>query len=208
MHIKDWKRKIFRVTRILGRPVEVLLIIFTRRENRTVSWWHLYFLRWCVCRSLHLQWTDPSISLGYSFQNCHSLMVMLKIENWKNGLRILILHPRLLFGQVLFKTEFGFGRFTLAYHLVKFYWKPWSDSDSAPLITFWSSFIENHGQIRIQRPRLPFGQVLLKTVVRFGFSTLNYPLVNFYWKPWSDSDSAPSISLWSSLIVIPTFLQT
>src|ERR1700722_20277326 len=103
----------------------------------------------------------------------------------ENGGQIRILHPRLPFGQVLFKTVVRFGFSTLDYLLVKFYSKRWSDSDSPSSITLRSSFIQNGGQIRILHPRLPFGQVLFKTVVRFGFSILDYPLVKFYSKRWS-----------------------
>ena len=130
--------------------------------------------------------------------------MLLSITIWssfiQNHGQIRILHPRLPFGQVLSKTMVRLEFSTLDYPLVKFYLKPWSDSDSPPSITFWSSFIQNGGQIRIPRPRLPFGQVLFKTVVRFGFSILDYPLVKFYSKRWSDSDSPPTIILWSSFI--------
>ena len=51
-------------------------------------------------------------------------------------------------------------------------------------------------------PRFRFGQVLLKTVVRFGFSTLDYLLIKFYWKWWSDSDSVPSITFWWILLKV------
>ena len=42
--------------------------------------------------------------------------------------------------------------------------------------------------------------VLLKIIVRFEFSTHDYPLVNFNWKPRSESYSAPSITFWLNFI--------
>ena len=55
-----------------------------------------------------------------------------------------------------------------------------SKSVSTPSITFWSSFVENGDQVRNLHPKLPFGQVFLKTALRFGFLTLDYRLVEFY----------------------------
>ena len=98
------------------------------------------------------------------------------------------------------KTMIGFGFLTLNYPLVKFYCKRRSDSNSPPSITLWSSFIGNRDQIRILHSRLRFGQVLFKTMARFGLLTLDYPLVKFDWKQMSDSNSPPSIALRSSFI--------
>ena len=116
------------------------------------------------------------------------------------GLRNRVSHSSLLFGQVLVKIVGRSGFSTLDYSVVEFYSKPCPDWDSPPSITPWSNLIENRGQIRILHHRLPFGQVWLKAVVRFGFSSLDFSLIEFYRKPWSDPDSPPSITLWSSFI--------